>query len=43
MFQDEKLPHELFLTERQTTKVRNEFANDMLAGKKRKVKLKYLK
>ena len=27
-FEDEKLPHELFLTARQTTKVRNAFANN---------------
>ena len=28
-FQDEKLPHELFLTVRQKTKRRNAFANNM--------------
>ena len=28
-FEDEELPHELFLTTRQTTKVRNAFANNM--------------
>ena len=28
-FQDEELPHELFLTTRQTTKIRNAFANNM--------------
>ena len=28
-FEDEELPHELFLTTRQTTKVRNPFANNM--------------
>ena len=28
-FQDEKLPHELFLTTRQKTKIRNAFANNM--------------
>ena len=28
-FEDEKLPHELFLTTRQTTKIRNTFANNM--------------
>ena len=28
-FEDEKLPHELFLTRRQTTKIRNTFANNM--------------
>ena len=28
-FQDEQLPHELFLTVRQTTKIRNAIANNM--------------
>ena len=28
-FEDEDLPHELFLTTRQTTKIRNVFANNM--------------
>ena len=28
-FEDEKLPHELFLATRQTTKIRNAFANNM--------------
>ena len=28
-FQDEELPHELFPTTRQTTKIRNAFANNM--------------
>ena len=28
-FEDEKLPHELFLTIRETTKIRNAFANNM--------------
>ena len=28
-FQDEELPHELFLTTRQTTKIKNGFANNM--------------
>ena len=28
-FEDEKLPHELFLTTRQTTKIRNTFANNI--------------
>ena len=28
-FVDEELPHELFLTTRQTTKIRNSFANKM--------------
>ena len=30
-FEDEELPHELFLTTRQTAKIRNAFAN-MLTG-----------
>ena len=38
-FQDEELPHELFLTTRQLTRIRNTFANIMLAD----LKLKYLK
>ena len=29
-FQDGELPHELFLTTRQTTKIRNTFANNMM-------------
>ena len=28
-FQDEELPHELFLSKRQTTKIRNAFGNNM--------------
>ena len=28
-FEDEELPHELFLTTRQTTKIRNAYANNM--------------
>ena len=28
-FEDEELPHESFLTTRQTTKIKNAFANDM--------------
>ena len=28
-FEDEKLPHEIFWTTRQITKIRNTFANDM--------------
>ena len=28
-FEDEELPHELFVTTRQTTKIRNAFANNM--------------
>ena len=31
IFEDEELPHELFLTTRQTTKIRNAFSNNMLA------------
>ena len=30
-FEDEALPHELFLTTKQTTKIRNTFANNMSA------------
>ena len=30
-FQDEELPHELFLTTRRETKIRNVFANNMLS------------
>ena len=33
-FKDEELPHELFLTTRQTTKIRNTFANNMSTGTK---------
>ena len=33
-FGDEGLPHELFLTTRQTTKIRNAFANDMTTDTK---------
>ena len=29
IFEDEELPHEIFLTTRQTTKIRNAFANNM--------------
>ena len=29
-FEEEELPHELFLTTRQTTRIRNAFANNML-------------
>ena len=32
--EDEELPHELFLTTRQTTKIRNVFANNMSADMK---------
>ena len=28
-FEDEQLPHELFLTTRQTTEIRNTFANNL--------------
>ena len=38
-FEDEELPHELFLTTRQTTKIRNTFANNTSTD----IKLKYLK
>ena len=38
-FQDEELPHELFLTTRQLTRIGNAFANIMSAD----LKLKYLK
>ena len=31
---DKELPHELFLTTRQTTKIRNTFANNMSTDKK---------
>ena len=31
IFQDEELPHELFLTARQATKIRNVFANNKSA------------
>ena len=34
MLQGNNLPHELLLTIRQTTKLRNAFENDMLADKK---------
>ena len=30
-FEDEELPHELFLTTRQTTKIRNAFANNNMS------------
>ena len=30
-FEDDELPHELFLTTRQTTKIRNPFANNISA------------
>ena len=33
-FQDDEMPHELFLTARQKTKVRNTFANNMSTDKK---------
>ena len=33
-FQEEELPHELFLTTKQTTKIRNTFVNKMLADAK---------
>ena len=34
-FQDEELPHELFLTTRQKSKIRNAFANNILTDIKR--------
>ena len=33
-FEDEKLPYQLFLTSRQTTKIRNVFASNMSTDKK---------
>ena len=33
-FEDEELPHELFLTTRRTTKIRNVFSNNMLTDTK---------
>ena len=41
-FEDEKLPHKLFLTTIQTAKIRNVFANNMSADIDL-VKLRYLK
>ena len=41
-FEDEELPHELFLTTRQTPEIRNAFANNMSTDIKL-VKLKCLK
>ena len=38
-FEDEELPHELFLTTRQTTKIWNSFTKNMSTD----IKLKYLK
>ena len=38
-FEDEELPHGLFLTTRKTTKIRNAFANNISTD----IKLKYLK
>ena len=34
VFEEEQLPHELFLTTRQITKIRNAFANNMSTDKK---------
>ena len=31
-FEDEELPHEFVLTKRQTTKIRNDYANNMLTN-----------
>ena len=41
-FEDKGFPHELFVTTRQTTKIRNVFANNMSTDINL-VKLKYLK
>ena len=41
-FEDEELPHELFLTTRQTSKMRNAFANKMLTDIKLSSQVKYL-
>ena len=44
-FEDEELPHEIFLTTRQTTKIRNAFANNVSTDNKltKIIKLKYLR
>ena len=44
-FEDEELPHEIFLTTRQTTKIRNAFANNVSTDIKltKIIKLKYLR
>ena len=41
-FEDEELPHELFLTTRQKSKTRNAFANKMLTDIKLSNQVKYL-
>ena len=44
-FEDEELPHEIFLTTRQTTKTKNAFANNVSTDIKltKIIKLKYLR
>ena len=44
-FEDEELPHEIFLTKRQTTKTKNAFANNVSTDIKltKIIKLKYLR
>ena len=42
-FQDDELPHELFLTTREKTKIINTFANNMSTDKKNFLNVKYLK
>ena len=44
-FEDEELPHEIFLTTRKTTKIKNAFANNISTDIKltKIIKLKYLK
>ena len=44
-FEDEELPHEIFLTKRQTTKAKNAFANNVSTDIKltKIIKLKYLR
>ena len=40
---EEELPHELFLTRRQTTKIRSTFTNNMSTDVNLSITLKYLK
>ena len=40
---EEELPHELFLTTRQTTKIRSTFTNNMSTDVNLSITLKYLK
>ena len=44
-FEDEELPHEIFLTTRQTTKTKNAFANNVSTDIRltKIIKLKYLR